>query len=363
MDRIILNIIIVKCRWSSLRMLVLLIFISGCIQKFDYDPSRSDKNILVVSGGITNQPVNQTIQLSRTTTYGSGTYDPESGAQIIIFENSKAVDTCVEIAEGTYQFNGGRILPKPGNRYSLEITTPEGKVYESDPETMPEPVQPDTAYLEVHIDKIPSESGTYVFKPSINIYVDTPVRTSSGPAFLRWQVIEHYSFREIKTGQFSIPKTCYMGVNPVNYQDIQLYSGADLKGGILKRKLVLSRTPYPYAEFTWVHSFLISQYNLTPTAFEYWSKLQQVANPTGSFLEPPPAAVIGNIHNVIYKDEIVLGYFEVAAREYATLFTIKADLKPLFIKDPCTDNVPGYCFDCLKLPYSGLDWPSYWPPY
>lgn len=353
----------VKNRKFAMKMLVLTIFLTGCIQKFDYEPKQSDENILVVSGGISNQPGLQTIQLSRTTAYGSGMYKSESGAMIVILENRKAVDTCIEVREGTYEFNGGKILPEPGNSYSIEITTSEGKVYESDPEVMPEPVKPDSAYFETHIDRIPSESGTYVNTPRINIYIDTPVRNTSGPAYLRWHVLEYYSFREIRTGPRSIPKTCYMWVNPIYYQDIQLYNGAGLKGGILKRKLVLSRSPYPNYEFTWIHSFFISQYSLTLAAFDYWRKLQQVANPTGSFLEPPPAAVIGNIHNVIDENEVVLGYFEVASQKNTTLFTSKNDLRPLYIRDPCTDNLPDFCFDCLLLPYSRLERPSFWPQY
>ena len=134
MIRKFINIISVENKRLLLRFLAMIFFVTACIQKFDYEPERIDENILVVSGGITNQPVVQTIMLSRTTPYGTGTYTSEPGAMIVIIENRKAIDTCIEVRDGIYQFDGAKIQPKPGNRYAIEITTREKKVYESDQE-------------------------------------------------------------------------------------------------------------------------------------------------------------------------------------------------------------------------------------
>jgi hypothetical protein len=342
-----------------LPVLVLLASVPSCIQKFDYTPQYSGDRLLVVDGGITTQPEKQFLRLSRTAPYGSGEHYPESGASFKIIENGKVVDNCYEISEGTYQINGDFINPQPGNVYAIEIITRDGKIYQSDPEVMPEPIKPDSSYFKIQMEKIPSESGTYVNQPSVNIYVDTPVRANGSPAYLRWRVTQDYSFTEIKVSPLVFPRTCYMAINTTS-QDIYLYDGSDVSGGILKEQLVFTRYARPDYEFYFVHYFRISQYSLTKNAFDYWNKLKQIANPSGSFLDPPPAAVIGNVHNVDDPQETVLGYFEVAAQEYTSTFTNSSKLLPFFIKYPCTDDVPDYCYNCLVLPNSTLDRPAYW---
>jgi hypothetical protein len=143
------------------------------------------------------------------------------------------------------------------------------------------------------------------------------------------------------------------------YQDIQLFDGRDLEGGILKNQLVLARDPEPDIEFWERHYFNVSQYSITSSCFEYWSKLKTVANPTGSFIDVPPAAVLGNIYNVDDPDEPVLGYFEVAGEEVIRTFSLPPLLVPHYYTWPCI-NFDRFCYDCLQLPESTYDRPEYW---
>lgn len=352
-------------RWSlSGRILFLMILVfmglTSCIQVFDYKPKDSGERMLVVDGRITSQAEKQYIRLSRSAPYGTGDYYPEPGATVHILENGKIVDTCFEISEDTYQINADKIKPRPGNDYAVEIILLNGKTYRSEPEIMPEPVKPDTAYSKTEIESIPSASGTYVSQTSVNVYVDTPVRKNGKPALLRWRVAQEYSFTEPKYSPLVIPKTCYMNLGTDN-QDVNIYDGSEVSGGILKGQLIFTRNPKPNYEFSFIHFFRISQYSLTKKAFEYWSKLKQIANPVGSFLDPPPAAVIGNIHNVNDPEEIVLGYFSAAGQEYINTFTNAASLLPYYVPYPCSGEFPPYCYNCLSLPNSSLDRPPYWP--
>jgi hypothetical protein len=143
------------------------------------------------------------------------------------------------------------------------------------------------------------------------------------------------------------------------YQEIKIFSGGELGGGILKDQVVYTRDEFPDIEFSYRHYFNISQYSLTRSAYKYWSHLKIVANPTGSFIDIPPAAVIGNMYNVSDPKEIVLGYFEVAAEEIIRVLTVPALLVPHYTHDPCRELKP-FCTDCLLLPNSSYDTPDYW---
>jgi len=254
------------------------------------------------------------------------------------------------------------IKAQPGKQYAIRIRTANGRTYESDPEIMPYPVKPDTAYTEMENVKLPNSAGDPVIDSwQIDLYINTPVQSAKSYAFLRWRVLEAYNFMEYNNNTpLAHPKTCYM-TNDINYQDIQLYNGQELKGGELEHHLILTRLAEPDVQFYLAHYYNISQYSITREAYDYWSKLKSVSNPSGSFLDTPPAAVIGNVHNITNKDEVVLGNFEVAAVNIIRVKGRPADLLPHYVHYPCSDIPrPTYCYDCLTLPNSSLVEPSYW---
>ena len=342
-----------------LAYLSVFIALSGCIERFDYSPDETGSPILVIDGGITNRQVKQMLRLSWSTKYGLVPFVPNTNAFVTIIENGITVDTCLEISDGTYQIDGDIIKPQPGKQYSVQVKTPGGKIYRSEPETMPDRVKPDSAYFEMERSQIRNDAGTYVEKWNINVYVNTPIPTQHSSSYLRWRVSEAYDFFELKASNLDVPKTCYM-TKDITYQDIQLFNGEDLSGGYLEHKLVTTRTTEPTYEFTYVHYFNISQFCITRKAFEYWTRLKMVTNPTGSFIDTPPAAIIGNVHNLDDNAEVVLGYFEVSTEEIARVKTVPPGMLPYYAPNPCKYPFPNYCFDCLTFPNSSLIKPAYW---
>ncbi len=334
----------------------------GCIENFNYEQKDTSDSYLVVDGGLTNLPVKQVLKLSRSSVYGSIAPNPEGGDSVWILEDGKAVDYCREISPGFYQIDGDLIDPQPGKSYSIKIKSFDGRrQYESSPEVMPGPVSPDSANFELKEEKVLNDLGYYMSSWVININVTTPVRgVNNSSAYFRWSVPEMYDFIELYTGPLSHPHTCYIN-DSLTYQTIQIFDSHNLQGGVLKNHLIYTRFPQPDQEFFYVHYFNVQQYSITRSAYDYWFKLKQVANPTGSFMDTPPAAVIGNVYNVKDKNEPVLGYFEVSAMVTVHVKTVPEVLQPYWVQNPCTKfPPPGFCFNCLSLPNSSLVRPSYW---
>jgi hypothetical protein len=353
--------IIYKMKISFLRLFrsfPILALLTGCIESFDYHPDTYN-SLLVIDGGITNRKGIQTLRLSYSNQYGWYPFIPISFANIKLYENSVMIPVIFsEVTPGHYQFDGSIVNAKPGNSYSIEIKLSDGKVYRSIPEIMPEPVKPDSAIFKVEMVKTINDDGYTLEKPIIRIYVDTPIRSEANPAYLRWKVFEVYSFTQLKVCSFCYPPTCYMTPDP-DYQNIQIFSSDNLSGGTLKGQLVLERDPLPDVQFWERHYFNVSQYSISKNSFDYWTKLKIVANPTGSFIDTPPAAVIGNVYSVNNKQEVVLGYFEVAAEEVARTFCLPPMMLPHYVYFPCV-NGEDYCYNCLALPNSSYDRPDYW---
>ena len=342
-----------------LMALAISLTLASCTEKFDYT-SYTSENLLVVDGGITNKKDIQYIRLSYSTLYGTSPFSPVTNAAIDLFENDVKIGSFNEISQGIYSIDGTIVNAQPGKYYSIEMKLSNGKIYRSTPEMMPLPVKPDSAYFELKNTDVTNDDGALIKKYYINVYVDTPVRVQGHTAFLRWRVAEAFSFTEIYTGPFSHPKTCYAN-SDITYQGIQIFGNMEVSGGTLKRQLVLKREPSPDLDFIERHYFNISQYTITAASYEYWNKLKIVANPTGSFIDIPPAAVLGNLHNINDNSEPVLGYFEVASEEIIRVFSYPDMMMPYWVHQPCSYYPwPDYCYNCLLIPNSSYDRPNYW---
>jgi hypothetical protein len=347
----------ISCR-QLIRSIPILALLTGCIESFDYHPDNYN-SLLVIDGGITNRKGIQTLRLSYSNQYGWYPFLAVGNAKINLYENSVLVPVSfTEVTPGHYQFDGSIVNAKPGNSYSIEIKLADGKEYRSTPEIMPEPVRPDSAYFKVEVIKKINDAGFMIEQQVVRVYINTPVKTGDHPSFLRWRVFEAYSFTQLQVCPFCYPPTCYMTPDP-NYQDIQIFSSNNLSGGTLKGQLVLERDPLPDVQFYERHYFNVSQYSVSKNCFDYWTKLITVANPTGSFIDTPPAAVIGNVYNVNNNQDVVLGYFEVAAEEIARTYTLPGMMLPHYVYFPCV-NGEDYCYDCLVLQNSSYDRPDYW---
>jgi hypothetical protein len=253
---------------------------------------------------------------------------------------------------GLYRFFGNNIRPKPGHTYYIEIKRGASKIYHSIPETMPDPVKPDSVYFIIQQEEIVNDFGQPNLKYVIHILIDTPVKSGDRNFYFKWRVDEAYSSTEIIYSPLAYPKTCYIPIEPFS-QNIDIYSTESISSGRLDGKKVLSREPQPY--------FNVSQLSITRECYLYWEKLKIVSNPTGSFLDKIPGAIIGNVYNIHDDKEYVLGYFSVAGEEMARTFTLPGLMNPIYVYPKCLGwDLPDYCYNCLAIENSTLDRPAYW---
>jgi len=341
----------------------LLVILSSCVDPifFETDAGRSQ---LVFFGNFTQLNEKHIFTISRTSDFGNPVI-PVTGASVVIKDNQGNCADYDEFEMGKYELAADKILGIPGTSYHIEITFANGKTYYSTPQVMIEPVEAEEIYFKIETTQTLSSSDVLVDKTFINVFIDTPLQSSSSEtSYIRWIVDEVYSFTDRSCGPFDFATTCYFK-EKVDASEALLFKN---EGGVqkyLKGFNVRSRLLLPYGEFTGRHYFNVHQYTISEESFEYWEKINIVANQSGSLFDVQPAKVRGNMFEKDNEGTFVLGYFEVSGQNILRTFITPREIKPFQAIFTCLDfsyfrNHPAECCNCAMKSGNQIERPVYW---
>jgi hypothetical protein len=278
----------------------------SCLDEYNV-PIQQLTEQLVVEARLTDEDVTPTLRLSVTTQFGTAsTYKPVQGALVRITDNTgkAVVFRSSPTQPGYYLPSDLKFRGQPANTYTLSITLPDGRVFESVPETMPAsvPIQNVRAQFQG-----PITEGK-VTEPGYKVFVDVqdPKSTQNYYRWTAWGVHKRKS-----TGvRVSFTGVC-CDVCWVRKDDnaVNMFSDAGVDGSTLKGRLVFLSPFYYYGK----HHVEVTQYNISRNTFQFWRRYQEQLQRTGTIFDPIPAPVVGNITNKANPTELALGYFEVAS--------------------------------------------------
>jgi hypothetical protein len=182
---------------------------------------------------------------------------------------------------------------------------------------------------------------------------------------LKWRVEEAFllSPTDFPDPFGSIPPPCFV-VQNADPQRIVLFNGSEVSTTSINNLLVASRLiDWSFLER---HYFTIYQSSITKDAYDYWRKVNIVANQVGTIFDTPPAAIVGNIVSEGNPNEKTLGYFQATNQTLNRFFILPQDLPfPLSVKTCTFDGnyssleYPARCIDCTSLrnsSYTRPDW-------
>jgi len=316
---------------------------------------------LVVSGQISPIQDQCVIQLGLTADIDRLPF-PLSGAYITLLDDAGESYSYIEdpLSPGSYILTAVSGIPE--RTYQIQITTPDGEVYESTPEKMPEAVGQLTTDYEILFEEFTDLEGTVSNEPFVKIYSNTILPVTSEPSYLKWSIEEAFllSPTDFPDPFGNTPPLCYI-VQNADPQRIELFDGAELKTTSISNLLVGSRI----VDWTFLekHYFTTYQTSLTKEAHEYWRKVNILSNQVGSIFDTPPAQINGNIFNVNDRSEKVLGYFQAANQTFDRFFLLPFDL-PFPVTQVCrynpiVDEYPPRCLNCLSVRNSSYTRPSW----
>lgn len=321
--------------------------------------------MLVVDGGITQKNCMHEITLGFSRDFGDLKRQPAPGAEITLYDDQGNSENYHSSEEGRYYLYGDLVERVPGRAYYIEIRWPNGNTYRSVPQGMPQLVRPESIRFEVESRKMINENGLVVERNYLNLRIDTPVNPGGNESYFIWRSDHVYSLTEVWWSPLVEPKVCYIQQS-TDASLLYLYSGENMEEGHLEDFQVSRVVIYPFWQFFEKHFYNITQYCITREAFDYWEKVNEIAFPTGSIFDTPPAPIPGNIYNVNDPDEIVLGFFEVSTVDTIRTWTNREDLEGLAIYDRCNDEYlyqswnDNACRDCMTLDDASTERPYYW---
>lgn len=333
----------------------------SCLSQIDF-PVDIKGGVLVVTGRISTIADQNIIELGRTAET-ERLPEPLSGASIEVFDEFGRVAVYSEIETGVYEAHN--VIGTVGRTYHIEIKLPNGSFYKSKPERMPAASGLDLIQYEVVEEKVVDFEGIPTSKMFYKIYANSTL--DSRNTYLKWRVTEAFllSPTDFPDPFGSIPPPCFI-VQNADPQRIVSIDAGKLATTQLKRQLIASR------EIDWSflekHYFSTYQSSITKDAFEYWRKVDILANQVGSIFDSPPAEISGNLICVSDPLEKVLGFFQACNETFIRKdfypSDLPFDLRPLVSKCDFTGNTDplsykSRCINCIDVRNSSYQRPSW----
>ncbi len=322
----------------------------SCLTPLDF-PVEIAGGRLVVSGQISTLSDQNIIQLGITANINRLPF-PIGGASITLFDDTGDSFSYAEsLSPGIYTLNN--VPGIPGRTYQIEIALPNGKIYKSLPEKMPEPAVLNSTYYEIVKEEVVDSEGAFTSKDFLKVYGNSTF-TSSNSAFLKWSVEEAFllSPTDFPDPFGSIPPPCFV-IQNADPQRVVLFDRSATSSSFINGLLVGSRI----IDWTFLekHYFTTYQSSITKESFEYWRKVNILANQVGSIFDTPPAEITGNIININNPSEKTLGFFQVSNQSYQRFVLRPSNLPFPILNGKCdfdgnfnTDHYSARCIDCTS---------------
>lgn len=343
---------------SSARFVIFLALFS-CLSQIEV-PVEIKGGELIVSGQISTIRDQNIIELG-TSADSESRPNPLSGATIKLIDNLGMISYYNETGLGKYSLPN--LAGIAGRTYSIEIQTPNGRVYKSRPEKMQEAATLDSVSYEVVGETVVDFEGNILPKNFYKIYANTTLPTNK--MYLKWNVNEVFllSPTDFPDPFGFIPPPCFI-IQNADPQRVVVLDGTTFSGNRIKKQLIATR------EVDWTflekHYFTTYQSSITKEAYDYFRKVNILASQVGSIFDTPPAEITGNIVCVSNPSERAFGYFQAANQTFIRRDFYQSDLPfPLLVEkcDFTGDFDPASylprCIDCTIVRNSGFERPSW----
>jgi hypothetical protein len=298
--------------------MILIMLLPGCIDP--YTPNIEDNQVsLVVEALITDQPGLHSVTLSTSSPLNDTATQKVTGAMVDVVNNRGGVMEFFEEGEGIYSRWIGQGEIEDGVDYMLRIVTPDGEIYESDPERLGA-LSPDVGQVYWQFDTLGTADPDNPLY-GIQFYLDLAGQDDDARNY-RWVLEETWEYHAAHYIQY-----IYDGTVLQNWPDPFVYTfcwRTDVIPSIFiastkaLEKNELKKQPLHFVSgetkrLQIKYSLMVKQYSLSDKAYDYWLQVQRQNQETGGIYETQPDRIPGNVHNANDPDQEVLGYFNVSS--------------------------------------------------
>lgn len=365
---------------SSLHIILLLALLCGsCVEPFEPELEESQE-VLVISGMITDQPGPHEITVSLSSSYKLPVYQGLDFCAVSVEDQEGNMLHYTNTGDGVYEADIPDSFLEVGDAASLQVITPDDKVYRSSYDTILACPELDSIYYELGY--LETDDPDFS-RPGIQFYLDMSGKTSDSRNII-WQVEEAWEYwasligTDIMWGwgstepfRSNVIYKCYKSY-PLDH--VYIESTRNLSSNKVHR-LPLNFVSNETDRLSVTYRLHVKQQSLSLEAYDYWKRMNDQSVESGGMYGQQPASVIGNIYNVDDPEEVVLGYFYAAQLREKQLFVknnnlfdfwipiVKCEYQslstlwraesvefPVYIYNPGNFNPvmwgPAECFDC-----------------
>jgi hypothetical protein len=338
--------------------------------KEPYDPDiETHLKVLVVEGLITDSVGINYIKLSTAVPFDStGTGTSQRYATVYISDNNHNVYYFDESTAGYYKPRDKNFKGIAGNTYILNVTTKDGSVYQSTPQTILSNFLPNKFYNEtVQKDELFYDAygvAEKVTKDWYSLKLDFKGTDEVTPRFrfVNKQCIQYLIVKEL--GFSSIYFYCWYTVkssNTLNFTD-EKYPVASLeikdypveefykssKIGVFD--MDTQTLNYTDSLIDWYISYRIlriNQYRMNEDAYRYYKGIADQSADEGKIFDPISAQLYGNMKCISDTSKIVLGFFETSSVTTYSFSVRGSDCNTKKISNIFSPTVNGFKVDTI----------------
>ena len=298
------------------------VLMCSCLEPFEADVSASQLDVLIIDGYINVGPGETRITLSKVS--GLDQADKvryEEDAEVFIQNNSGEGFLLNESEDGLY--TSGELNLPADKQYRLYIILSNGKEFHSElqsPKITPVidsihwEFRPDLLYIYAKAHDATGATRYYGWKYREDWQVKSPFKadlmyTGFGRIEERpdpWMLPMHNCWKKLESKQIVFSSTTLQQDDYINFPVVTIPHNSE-------------KTAVKY-------SVIIEQHTITEDEFNYLTLMNKNSTQTGSFFDPMPSQLFGNIKRIDNPKETVIGYVGVYTTQKDTLFILKAEL-------------------------------------
>jgi hypothetical protein len=285
-------------------MFVLVLWFSSCVEPFE-TITESSLHTIVVDAMLTDEDIPQKISILTSSTKSETAYNEAiPNLKVAVLVNGKESISLTDNGEGVYSFPP-TFRAKAGNSYQLFFQKKDGTKYQSNEQVIPNTPSIDKIYDEFQpngiqkgLTKIPANYLYIDFKDSAdeqNYYTWT------------WTLWER---QFVCHTEYSVDYYCSQNCWEILHnENLNIFSDIYSNGKPVFGKLI-AQIPYYQASGSLIE---VKQIAIPAEGYRFLKILSEQTEKTGTLVDTPPAAIIGNIRNFTNPKELIAGFFMVGS--------------------------------------------------
>lgn len=297
-------------------ILFLSLFFTSCLEEIEVE-ARDAQEQLVVEGSINNSsPVHRITLFSTLQTDNIPTNSRiGEGAIVEINELGGATYSLPEIAPGVYQTIPNQLVAEIGKSYQLTITLSNGDTYQSEVETIPEPLVVESSEARFKEEFIEQDDGTTDRIVGHDLIVELENSTED-----QFFIVKNRGFAQVEIGYGDCffgspagPSICWAFRDPIVSNEVVVGSNQNIAGD----SYLFNSINVP-VDAKMEYIAILEVNSMSSKSFSFWKTVNDQLSRPGSIFDRPIAPVVGNIRHV-NGGKTALGYFQAYATTQETI--------------------------------------------